>query len=76
VAAANISRSLREAQSETHLRELLAEESAFTLDYADFIDEETFAAPTASSKSVRAIVAGWINGVRLIDNTPMRIESR
>ncbi len=76
VAAANISRSLREAQSESHLRKLLAEESAFTLDYADFIDEETFGAPTASSKSVRAIVAGWINGVRLIDNTPMRIESR
>ncbi len=76
VAAANISRSLREAQSESHLRKLLAEESAFTLDYADFIDEETFGAPTASSKSVRAIVAGRINGVRLIDNTPMRIESR
>jgi pantoate--beta-alanine ligase len=45
-----------------------------TLDYADFIDEETFEPAQRDSKNVRAIVAGWINGVRLIDN--MRMEAR
>jgi pantoate--beta-alanine ligase len=49
----------------------LETEPAFTLDYADFIDEKTFMHAQSSTKDVRAVVAGWINGVRLIDNMPM-----
>jgi pantoate--beta-alanine ligase len=64
-------RALTQANSESELREILASESAFTLDYADFIDEMTFAHAHSDTREVRAIIAGWINGVRLIDNMPM-----
>ena len=70
-AAQVIHRALTQANSESELREILASESAFTLDYADFIDEMTFAHAHSDTREVRAIVAGWINGVRLIDNMPM-----
>ena len=70
-AARVIYRALTQANSESELREILASESAFTLDYADFIDEMTFAHAHSDTREVRAIVAGWINGVRLIDNMPM-----
>jgi pantoate--beta-alanine ligase len=75
-AAVIISRALHEATSEAELREILKEEPLFTLDYADIIDESTFTTPTPESTSIRAIVAGWINGIRLIDNRPMRIGSQ
>jgi pantoate--beta-alanine ligase len=75
-AAVIISRALHEATSEAKLREILKEEPLFTLDYADIIDESTFTTPTPESTSIRAIVAGWINGIRLIDNRPMRIGSQ
>ena len=70
-AAQVIYRALTQANSESELREILASESAFTLDYADFIDEKTFAHAQSDTQDIRAIVAGWINGVRLIDNMPM-----
>jgi pantoate--beta-alanine ligase len=70
-AAQVIYRALTQANSESELREILASESAFTLDYADFIDEMTFAHAHSDTREVRAIVAGWINGVRLIDHMPM-----
>ena len=70
-AAQVIYRSLTQAQSESELREILASESALTVDYADFIDEKTFAHAQSDTHEVRAIVAGWINGVRLIDNMSM-----
>ena len=70
-AAHVIYRALTQANSESELREILASESAFTLDYADFIDEKTFAHAQSDTQDIRAIVAGWINGVRLIDNMPM-----
>jgi len=70
-AAQVIYRSLTQAKSESELREILASESALTVDYADFIDEKTFAHAQSDTREVRAIVAGWINGVRLIDNMPM-----
>jgi pantoate--beta-alanine ligase len=73
-AAAVISRALFSATSEIELRQILNSEPQLTLDYADFIDEETFEPAQPESKNVRAIVAGWINGVRLIDN--MRMEAR
>ena len=70
-AAHVIYRALTQANSESELREILASESAFTLDYADFIDEKTFAHAQSDTQDIRAIVAGWINGVRLIDNMSM-----
>ena len=70
-AAQVIYRALTQANSESELREILASESAFTLDYADFIDEKTFAHAQSDTQDIRAIVAGWINGVRLIDNISM-----
>ena len=70
-AAQVIYRALIQAKSESELREILASESALTVDYADFIDEKTFAHAQSDTRDVRAIVSGWINGVRLIDNMPM-----
>jgi pantoate--beta-alanine ligase len=69
--AAVIHKALSQSTSEEELRALLATESAFTIDYADFIDEKTFTHAQPTSSDVRAIVAGWINGVRLIDNMSM-----
>ena len=74
VAARIISRALSTAKSEGELRQILATEPLFTLDYADVIDEQTFKAPTDQSQFTRAIVAGWINGVRLLDNMAMKSE--
>jgi pantoate--beta-alanine ligase len=70
-AAQIIYRALSQAESEVELREILARESALTVDYADFIDEKSFTHAQPESSNVRAIVAGWINGVRLIDNMAM-----
>jgi pantoate--beta-alanine ligase len=55
---------------------MLASEPLFTLDYADYIDEETFLPPTKETRFKRAIVAGWVNGVRLLDNMPVKSEQR
>jgi pantoate--beta-alanine ligase len=57
------------------MREILASEPLFTLDYLEFIDEDTFSAPTNESAKVRTIIAGWINQVRLIDNMAVRSET-
>jgi pantoate--beta-alanine ligase len=74
-AATVIHRALTQAKTEEELREILATEPAFTVDYADFIDEKSFAHAQSSSSDLRAIIAGWINGVRLIDNMPMGIRA-
>ena len=74
-AAEVIYRALSQSRSEDQLREILKSEPAFTVDYADFIDEKTFAHAQAGTEHVRAIVAGWINGVRLIDNMSMGIHA-
>lgn len=50
----------------------LATQSDFKLDYAEVIDEATFEPATEAAVKRRAIVAGWIDGVRLIDNMPMQ----
>jgi len=71
VAATIIYKALSQAKSEEELRVILATESAFEVDYADFIDEETFDHAHKQTPYVRALIAGWINGVRLIDNMPM-----
>jgi len=72
IASRVISRALCESQSEGELRTILATEPALTLDYADYIDEQTFLPPTPSTQFTRAIVAGWINGVRLLDNMAVK----
>jgi pantoate--beta-alanine ligase len=66
--AAVIYRALSTAKSADELRTLLSAEPAFTIDYAEFIDPRDFTHAKSESKEVRAIVAGWINDIRLIDN--------
>jgi pantoate--beta-alanine ligase len=53
------------------MHEVLASEKAFTLDYAEIINESNFEIASQSDESKRAIIAGWVNGIRLIDNMPM-----
>jgi pantoate--beta-alanine ligase len=78
LAAEVISRVLRTASNKesveralTTLQEI-SHEPLFTLDYAEIIDEETFEIATDLTEKKRAIIAGWINGVRLIDNMAMK----
>lgn len=77
-----IQRALHAAHHEKHLEHagrilhaVLMEEKGFTLDYATIIDEETFEAPTSTTTRYRALVAGWVEGVRLLDNMKMVIGS-
>ena len=56
------------ARSADELKTLLSVEPAFTIDYAEFIDLRDFTHAKSESREVRAIVAGWINGIRLIAN--------
>jgi pantoate--beta-alanine ligase len=55
----------------TVMTEVLCSEEAFTLDYAEIINESNFEKASQNDESKRAIIAGWVNGVRLIDNMPM-----
>jgi pantoate--beta-alanine ligase len=78
LAADVISRVLRTASNKesveralTTLQEI-SREPLFTLDYAEIIDEETFEIATDLTEKKRAIIAGWINGVRMIDNMAMK----
>jgi pantoate--beta-alanine ligase len=41
------------------------------LDYAEIIDEDSFEVANEYTAKPRAIVAGWIDGIRLIDNAAM-----
>jgi len=74
-AATVIYRALTSSRSEEELRSALATEPLFEIDYADFIDPSDFSPARNGATSVRAIVAGWINGVRLIDNMAMENRS-
>jgi pantoate--beta-alanine ligase len=67
--AASTQQSLQGATLTLH--EVLRREELFTLDYADIIDESDFSPAVISTQKKRAIVAGWIDGVRLIDNMAM-----
>jgi pantoate--beta-alanine ligase len=49
-----------------NLRSVLDTEPAWTTDYAAVINPETFKEENSSRQ--RAIIAGWIDGIRLIDN--------
>jgi len=73
-----ISRSLTNASRmgsvELMQRELdatLASEPGFRPEYAVIIDENDFSLATDATKTKRALIAGWVNGVRLIDNMSM-----
>jgi pantoate--beta-alanine ligase len=76
--AAGIYLALKAASAANELeraRRLLVKEidsiPGFLLDYAEIIDENTFELATQVTAKPRAIVAGWINGVRLLDNMVM-----
>lgn len=49
----------------------LLSEPGFICEYAVIIDESDFSLATEGTAKKRALVAGWVNGVRLIDNMPM-----
>jgi pantoate--beta-alanine ligase len=53
------------------LADALSNEPLFTIDYAEIVDEATFFPATSTETANRAIIAGWINGVRLLDNMAM-----
>jgi pantoate--beta-alanine ligase len=67
--AAKDSKSLESARAAMHV--ICSQEPLFKLDYAEIIDEENFEIATDSTSKQRAIIAGWLNGVRLIDNMQM-----
>jgi pantoate--beta-alanine ligase len=69
--AASNSANLSEARK--HLHDVCATQPLFKLDYAQIIDEHDFSIATDSTLNPRAIIAGWLNGVRLIDNMQMRV---
>jgi len=69
--AATSEQSLESAQS--RLQQILSEEESFICDYAEIIDENEFTPASKSTLHARAIIAGWINGIRLIDNMPMKL---
>ena len=49
----------------------LATEAGFKRDYAAIIDEASFEIASNETRHKRGIIAGWIDGVRLIDNMKM-----
>jgi pantoate--beta-alanine ligase len=67
--AAKVSKDIASACAAMH--QVVNEVPAFKLDYAQIIDEDNFAIATDSTPNKRAIIAGWLNGVRLIDNMQM-----
>ena len=62
-------RSVEAARDRLH--DVLVGEPNFKLDYAEIINEDNFE-PATSARKGRAIIAGWVNGVRLLDNMAMR----
>lgn len=53
------------------LASVATSQAEFTLDYAEIIDEHDFSKAVDATQNKRAIIAGWLNGVRLIDNMQM-----
>lgn len=77
MAALVISRALYAAQAsdepEATMLDVLQSEPAFRLDYAVVIDEDTFELASPGTQKRRALIAGWVNGVRLLDNMHMSV---
>jgi pantoate--beta-alanine ligase len=53
------------------LNTTLSTEPGFDRDYAAIVDEKDFSLANEGTENRRAIIAGWVEGVRLIDNMPM-----
>jgi pantoate--beta-alanine ligase len=53
------------------LNTTLSTDSGFDKDYATIIDEKDFSLAHEKTENRRAIIAGWVEGVRLIDSMPM-----
>jgi pantoate--beta-alanine ligase len=53
------------------LNSTLSTEPGFEKDYATIIDEKDFSPANDGTENRRAIIAGWVEGVRLIDNMQM-----
>lgn len=69
LAAAKLAPTIEIAQE--ILNSTLATEPKFEKDYATIIDEKDFSPANDETLLKRAIIAGWVDGVRLIDNMPM-----
>lgn len=69
----NASRARNVADMRRVLDETLASEAGFDRDYAAIIDESNFELASDKTFAKRALVAGWVNGVRLIDNMAMPV---
>jgi pantoate--beta-alanine ligase len=69
LAAAKLAPTIEIAQE--ILNTTLAIEPGFDKDYATIIDEKDFSPANERTDNRRAIIAGWVEGVRLIDNMPM-----
>ena len=65
--------SLNAQEARSQMRKVCATQPLFNLDYAEVIDEDDFSVATDSTLNSRAIIAGSLNGVRLIDNMQMTI---
>jgi len=74
LSAAAAAQDLKTAQGA--LREVAKSQSEFTLDYAEIVDEIDFSKANDATQNKRAIIAGWLNGVRLIDNMAMKLGVR
>ena len=57
----------------TALQSVAGSQEGFDLDYAEIIDEKDFSKAVDTTVNKRAIIAGWLNGVRLIDNMEMKL---
>ena len=57
----------------TALQSVAVSQEGFDLDYAEIIDEKDFSRAVDATVNKRAIIAGWLNGVRLIDNMEMKL---
>ena len=44
------------------------------IDYLEILDKDTFSAVSDNTKNFIIIIAGYIEGIRLIDNIDFRIE--
>jgi pantoate--beta-alanine ligase len=57
----------------TALQSVAGSQEGFSLEYAEIIDEKDFSKALDRTENKRAIIAGWLNGVRLIDNMEMKL---
>ena len=72
--ALNAAAQAKDLQSaKTVLQTVASSQLGFTLDYAEIIDEQDFSNSIDATQNKRAIIAGWLNGVRLIDNMEMKL---